>query len=77
MKVLVVYDSIFGNTEIIAQAIGNQFDTQTDAVMVRVGDVKPEQLTGLELLIVGSPTHAFRPTPAVITFLMKIPLNGL
>jgi flavodoxin len=77
MKVLVVYDSIFGNTEIIAQAIGNQFGTQSDAVTVRVGDVKPEQLTGLELLIVGSPTHAFRPTPAAITFLMNIPLNGL
>jgi hypothetical protein len=45
--------------------------------MLRVGDVKLEQLTGLELLVVGSPTRAFRPTPAVAAFLKTIPANGL
>jgi len=77
MKVLIVYDSVFGNTEQIAQAIGNALGSQEDVEMLRVGNVKPEQLTGLKLLIVGSPTRGFRPTPAISNLLKSIPKNGL
>ena len=77
MKALVVYDSFFGNTEQIAQAIGKTLGSQEDAEVLRVGHVKPEQLTELGLLIVGSPTRAFRPTPAISNLLRRIPLNGL
>ena len=77
MKVLVVYDSFFGNTEQIAQAIGNALGSQEDVEVLRVSNVKPEQLTGLTLLIVGSPTRAFRPTPAINNLLRRIPMNSL
>ena len=72
MKTLIVYDSVFGNTEQIALAIGNALGSQMDVEIVRVSNVKPEQLTGLKLLIVGSPTHGGRPTPAIQDFLNKI-----
>ena len=72
MKALVIYDSVFGNTEQIAQAIGNALGSQEDVEILRVSDVKPEQLTGLKLLIVGSPTHGGRPTPAIKDFLNKV-----
>jgi hypothetical protein len=42
-----------------------------------VGDVKIEQLKGLTLLVVGSPTRAFRPSPAISGFLKSIPADGL
>lgn len=77
MKAMVVYDSIFGNTEQIAQAIGKALGPPEDVEILRVGDVKPEQLTGLKLLIVGSPTRGFRPTPAITNLLKSIPKNGL
>ena len=77
MKALVIYDSYFGNTEQIAQAIGNALGSPEDVEILRVGNVKPEQLAGLELLIVGSPTRAFRPTPAITNLLKGIPTNGL
>jgi len=77
MKALVVYDSVFGNTEQIAQAIGNALGSQEDVEILRVSNVKPEQLTGLKLLIVGSPTRGFRPTPAISNLLKSIPKNGL
>jgi flavodoxin len=77
MKALVIYDSFFGNTEQIARAIGNALGSQGEVEVLRVGDVKPEQLAGLNLLIVGSPTRAFRPTPAISSFLGRIPANGL
>ena len=77
MKALVVYDSVFGNTEQIANAIGNALGSGNDVGILRVNDVKPEHLAGLELLIVGSPTRAFRPTPAITTFLKNISVDSL
>jgi flavodoxin I len=72
MKGLLVYDSVFGNTEQIAQAISNALGSQKEIEVLRVGNVKPEQLTGLTLLIVGSPTHGGRPTPAIRDFINKV-----
>ena len=77
MKALVIYDSVFGNTDQIAQAIGNALGSQEDVEILQVGHVKPEHLTGLNLLIVGSPTRGFRPTPAISNLLKSIPKNGL
>jgi flavodoxin len=77
MKALIIYDSVFGNTEQIARAIGNALGSEEEVDVLRVGDVKPKQLTGLQLLIVGSPTRAFRPTPAIIKLLGSIPQHGL
>ena len=45
--------------------------------MLRVGDVKPDHFTGLNLLIVGSPTQRFRPTIAISNLLKGIPQNSL
>jgi flavodoxin len=77
MKAMVVYDSVFGNTEKIAQAIGRALGSPEDVEIVQVGNVKPEQLAGLTLLIVGSPTRKFSPTAAITSFLKSIPKNGL
>jgi flavodoxin len=77
MKALVIYDSVFGNTEKVAQAIGNALGTQEAVGVARVGEVKPEQLRGLDLLLLGSPTRSFRPTPAIGQFLQAIPAGGL
>jgi flavodoxin len=77
MKAMVVYDSGFGNTEKIAQAIGQGLGSPEDVKVVQVGDVKPEQLAGIPLLIVGSPTQKFSPTGATTSFLKRIPQNGL
>ncbi len=77
MKTLIVYDSFFGNTEQIARTIGNALGSPKDVDILRVSNVKPEQLMRLKLLIVGSPTRAFRPTEKISDFLKKIPVNGL
>jgi len=77
MKVLVIYDSMFGNTEQIARAIGNAIGSPKDVEILHVSNVKTQQLTGVKLLFVGSPTRGFRPTPAIKNLLRKIPVNGL
>ena len=77
MKALVVYDSVFGNTEQLAQAIESALGPQEDVEILRVADVDQERLTGVRLLIVGSPTRRFRPTEAITGFLKRIPSNSL
>lgn len=75
MKVLIVYDSVYGNTERIAKDIG---DAITGEVKVlRVGEVNSSELKAFDLLIVGSPTHGGRPTPAIQDFLNKIPKTAI
>jgi hypothetical protein len=57
MKALIVYESLFGNTEKIARAVA---DGLGDGYEVTVADVATMPATGgTDLLIVGSPTHAF------------------
>jgi flavodoxin len=77
MKAMVVYDSAFGNTEKVAQAIGRALGPAEDVETVRVGGIRPEQLAGLNLVIVGSPTQRFSPLPAISRFLKAIPNDGL
>lgn len=77
LKAFVVYDSEFGNTEKIGLAIRDSLAVQIDAEALRVDAVKLEQLAGVGLLIVGSPTQRFNPTPAVTAFLKRIPARGL
>lgn len=77
MRALVVYDSVFGNTEQIALAIGNALGSKESVETLRVSDVKLGHLKGLELLLVGSPTRAFRPTKPITDLLNSIPSNGL
>ncbi len=73
MKTLVVYDSVHGNTEKIARAIG---DAITGEVRVlRVGEVSSSELETFDLLIVGSPTHGGRPTQAIQDFIKKAPVT--
>lgn len=77
MKVLVVYDTVFGNTEKIARAIGDSLSSHESVEVRRVTDIKAEHLTGVELLIVGSPTRAFKPTKPIMDFLIRLPLRSL
>jgi len=47
MKALIVYDSVYGNTEKIARAIGEVLAARADVRTLRVGDAQPEHLAGL------------------------------
>ncbi|HUW12623.1 MAG TPA: flavodoxin family protein [Anaerolineae bacterium] len=75
MKTLIVYDSVYGNTEKIAQAIGEVITGEVR--LARVGEVDVSELKALDLLVVGAPTHAARPSPAMREFLDKIQARAL
>ena len=81
MKAMVIYDSQFGNTEQIARAIADGLKRATaDAAEVdlrKIGDARPDQLAGLDVLVVGSPTQRFSSTTAMRDFLKDIPKKAL
>jgi flavodoxin len=70
MKTLVVYDSVYGNTEIIARAIGGALPGGVQ--VLRVGQVAVGDLETADLLIIGSPTHGGLPTEAIQSLVEEI-----
>jgi flavodoxin len=68
MKTLVVYDSTYGNTEKIAQAIGQAIAAEVR----RVGQVSPADLKAFDLVIIGSPTMGGRPSQATQDWLKAL-----
>ena len=75
MKTLIIYDSVFGNTQQVAQTLGNALGTS--AITLKVEDVSPQQITDIDLLVVGSPTRKFRPTEGLSQFLKNLPEGSL
>jgi flavodoxin I len=70
MEALVIYDSLYGNTERIAQAIAQAIPG--DVQVRRVSQVEASDWEACDLLIVGSPTHGALPTEAVQGLLERI-----
>ncbi|OGO33183.1 MAG: flavodoxin [Chloroflexi bacterium RBG_16_56_11] len=75
MKVLVIYDSLYGNTEKIARAIAGA--VTGDVKLLRVGEANVAEIGTVDLLIMGSPTQGGRHTKAMRDFLDKIPAGSL
>lgn len=77
MNSLVIYDSLYGNTEKIALSLCNGLQEHAEVNIKRVNDLTPELLAGCDLLVVGSPTQRFNPTPALANFLNSLPQDSL
>jgi hypothetical protein len=57
MKAVIVYESMFGNTRAVADAIAEGFRPGNETVVIPVAQAGPEVLDGADLVVVGGPTH--------------------
>jgi len=61
MRAVIIYESMFGNTRAIADAIGKGIgqglEPVDNVVVVPVGEAGRERLGDADLLVVGGPTH--------------------
>jgi hypothetical protein len=60
MRVAIVFESLYGNTHEVAEAIAaGMTEAQPDAQIdvCRVGEADSERASGADLLVVGGPTH--------------------
>jgi flavodoxin len=71
MKALVVYDSTWGNTEKIAQAIAAGMGAGAKAA--RVGTMEAKGYDAVGLLVLGSPILGGRPSEAMQRYIDGIP----
>ena len=58
MRALVVYESMFGNTETIARAIAEGLGERYEVTTVEVGSAPSRLPDDVALLVAGGPTHA-------------------
>jgi flavodoxin len=77
MKILVLYDSFFGNTEKIAQEIGSALSKHGSVHVEKIGEKTALLFDDIDLLVLGSPTRAFSPSPNVKNFIKSLPENAL
>jgi flavodoxin I len=75
MKALVVYDTLYGNTEKIARAVAGAVGPGVK--ILRVSEAGPADLEGLDVIFVGSPTQGGRATRATQEFFKKVPAGTL
>ena len=58
MRAVVVYESMYGNTRLIAEAIGTGLRPAFDVQVITVAKVSAAMLADADLVVVGGPTHA-------------------
>ena len=75
MKALVVYDSNFGNTKLVAEAISREFTA--DILCIRATEFSKTDLNECELFIVGSPIIGWNPSPNTIKLLDSLDKDSL
>lgn len=57
MRVVIGYESMYGNTHRIADAIGSGFEATDDVVVAHINALRAE-VARADILVVGAPTHA-------------------
>ena len=58
MKAVVIYESMYGNTHLVADAIGKGLSEAADVVVIPVAEAEPALIDEADLIVVGGPTHA-------------------
>lgn len=71
MKSLVIFDSNFGNTKIIAETLAKALGAQS----ISISEFSDEYLNNIDLVIVGSPIIGWKPTEKMIAFLSNFNKN--
>jgi len=73
MRIAIVYDTVFGNTATIARAIARSAGTIGEVTLAEVREAASIDPAQFDLLVIGSPTRGFAPTPAIAEFTAGLP----
>jgi flavodoxin len=76
MNVLVLYDSTYGNTEKIAQALEQEVEKHDQGKLLTINDVSLGEIRSADLILVGSPTQGGAPTKSMKQFLDDLPQDA-
>jgi len=73
-KVIVVYDSLFGNTRMVAESIitGMKQASEIEAILNKPKELDLNRLTEYDVILVGSPNHMGGATMSIRRFIGKL-----
>jgi len=57
LKIVIVYESMYGNTHLVAEKVAEGINSKAEAMLVPVAGADPELISSADLLVVGGPTH--------------------
>lgn len=77
MKTLVVHYSKFGNTQKVAEVIAAELESRGPAQVVSLDELAPADFQGVDLVIMGSPTHRMNLPEDVRLKLCTLPKRSL
>lgn len=79
IQVIIVYDSKFGNTKLVAETIleGINEVERMEAVLKRIEQTDLAELLDYDLILIGSPNHYGGPTKEMKEFIDRLENTGL
>jgi flavodoxin len=77
MKTLIIYFSKFGNTRRVAEAMAETLKQAGETRIINIDHLTASGFEGVDLVVVGSPTHAFSVPPVVRSTLAALPAGIL
>jgi hypothetical protein len=57
MRAVVIYESMYGNTHVVADAIGRGLGADNEVLVLPVAAVTQEVVAAADLVVIGGPTH--------------------
>ncbi len=72
MRIAIIYDSYFGNTKMIAETMAQTISNEHDVYLCHFDELNLDRLEQVELIVVGSPTRAFRHTKKISELIYNI-----
>jgi flavorubredoxin len=78
-KAMIVYDTVFGNTEKVASALAQGLESShtVSVTLSRASETDAIRLSECDILLVGAPTHAWNASKPIKEFLQRISKSGL
>jgi flavodoxin len=78
-KAIIVYESKYGNTRLVAGTIGEEIRRVpgNEVVLTEVGEADLKRMDGFDTILLGCPTHFGRPTRDTRRFIDKLGKLGL
>jgi flavodoxin len=73
-RVIIVYESKYGNTRQVAETIGEgiQEDQKDEVIIQELGDVDLNKIGEYDVILIGSPNHMGGPTRSIKKFIEKL-----
>ena len=77
MKVLIVYETKYGNTKKAAETMGDVIkEAGNDVTVMKVDAVESERIKDYEALVIGSPTYASSQAKSIKKFISSLDVDA-